>query len=53
MGTCANFIDGCIAQYQVEAEVLAEPMSNPTLITKSKLVDLFGPEAIKFFQKWW
>ena len=52
-GICANFLDGCIAQYQTEAEVLAEPMSNPTLISKSKIVDLFGPQAIKFFQKWW
>jgi hypothetical protein len=37
----------------MEAEVLAAPMSNPTLIYDSKLVDLFGAEAIKFFQKWW
>lgn len=53
MGTCAGFLDGCIARYQTEAEVLAAPLSNPTLINDSKLVDLFGPQIIKNFQKWW
>ncbi len=53
MGLCANFVDGCLAQYQIEAEVLAEAESNPTLINDSYLVDWFGPQAIKFFQKWW
>ncbi len=53
MGTCANFLDGCIARYQTELEVLAAPESNPTLLNDSFLVDRFGPQIIEFFQDWW
>ncbi len=52
-GLCANFLDGCLADYQRELEVLAEPESNVPLVYQSKLVDWFGPQAIKFFQDWW
>ncbi len=52
-GICANFLDGCIARYQTELEVLAAPQSNPTLIKDSYLVDWFGPNVIEFFQDWW
>ncbi len=52
-GICANFLDGCIAKYQREVEVLAAPESNPTLVQDSYLVDWFGPQIIKYFQKFW
>ena len=53
LGVCANFLDGCIANYQREVEVLAAPESNPTLVHDSTLVHWFGPQVIKFFQKFW
>ena len=53
MGICANFLDGCVANYQREVEVLAAPESNPTLVQDSYLVERFGPQVIKFFQKSW
>ncbi|HSW45771.1 MAG TPA: hypothetical protein VLM89_09385 [Phycisphaerae bacterium] len=53
LGCCGGFLDGCAGNLQRELEVLAAPESNPTLIRDSVLVDWFGPQAIKFFQKWW
>jgi len=52
-GTCGGFYDGCSGAIQRELEVLAAPESNATLIPQSTLVDLFGPQVIKFFQDWW
>jgi hypothetical protein len=52
-GTFCGFYDGCSGAIQRELEVLAEPESNASLIPQSTLVDLFGPNVIKFFQDWW
>ena len=52
-GACGGFYDGCSGAIQRELEVLAQPESNASLIPQSTLVDLFGPQVIKFFQDWW
>jgi len=52
-GACCGFYDGCSGAIQRELEVLAAPESNAALIPQSKLVDLFGPNVIEFFQDWW